>query len=66
MRSYEIPIFSRPIQSPDFMAYISKPRRRRFHDKEIWPSRYSEYLDKLTRERYKAVKNIYLPNLSPS
>ncbi len=48
---YEIPIFSRPVTSPDFKAYISRPRRRRFHDPEIWPDRYQAYLDKKTREK---------------
>ena len=43
MKIYETPIFNRPIQSPDFKAYISKPRRRRFHDKNIWPVRYEKF-----------------------
>jgi len=43
MKQYETPVFSRPITSPDFKSYISKPRRRRFHDSQIWPERYQKY-----------------------
>ena len=51
--NYVVPLFSRPIQSPDFQAYISKPRRRRFHDSQIWPDRYNSYMNKLIEKRTK-------------
>ena len=44
-KCYETPIFSRPIESLEFKAYINKPRRRRFHDVNIWPARYNEFLN---------------------
>ena len=54
MKIYETPMFNRPIQCQDFKDYISKPRRRRFHDKDIWPTRYEKfknikYLNKIKR-----------------
>ncbi len=54
MNQYVTPLFSCPISSPDFQAYISKPRRRRFHDREIWPARYQKYQDGKYSQRFKA------------
>ena len=56
MKKYETPIFNRPIESEDFKNYINKPRRRRFHDINIWPERYQTF----NNIKYKnKMKNIY-------
>ena len=54
-RAHTMPIFSRPITSPDFMRYISQPRRRRFVDKDIWPNEFEVFERLRHRLRFERV-----------
>ena len=48
---YQVPQFSRPIQSPDFKTYIERPIRKRFLDSEIWPMEYAAHRAKVSKNR---------------